>query len=581
MKFLDIKLLLKLLSFTQPYKYIFIGTILISMIFGLLSIVRPVLIQHAFDNYILQYDALGLLRIVAIIFILLLLEAFLQFIFVYRSNYLAQKIIKNLRTIIFNQIMTFKVKYFDTTSTGKIITRLVSDMEAISAMFSQGLIVIFGDIFKMVLIIICMFFVNYRLALISLAFLPFLIFSTILFQKYMRQAFFDVRYYISKLNVFIYEHLSGINIVQIFSKEQEVLDKFKSLNSLHQKAHVKTVLYFSIFLPIVDVFSAIAMGLLVWYGSVNAIRYGDVTVGEIIAFILFINMLFRPLRGIADRFNVLQMGFVAAGRVMELMDEFIEKENNNIAYQCNTKIPSGSIIFKDVNFSYLSGEPVLKNITFRINKNETWAIIGPTGSGKTTIINLLMRWYDIGEGSIHISNMNICNIDIQDLRRNIGVVLQDHFFLADTLMNNIKFFNNVSNQTVFDAVSKIGLSDFINKFPDNYNYHVGERGVGLSEGEKQLVSFLRTYLLNPSYLILDEATSSMDPLTENLLQRAIKNITLDRTSIIIAHRLSTIKYADKILVLDKGKIVEMGGHEELLKIKGHYANYYSQQFIHA
>tara|TARA_B100000674_G_C37847568_1_gene918380 strand:- start:24 stop:1214 length:1191 start_codon:yes stop_codon:yes gene_type:complete len=394
----------------------------------------------------------------------------------------------------------------------------------------------------------------------------------------MQKAFIDVRKYISKINVFVYEHIIGVSIVQIFGREKVVFNRFNKLNTLHRDAHIKTVLYFSIFLPIVDVCSAIAMGLLVWYGALQTVINSTVTVGEIIAFILFINMLFRPLRGIADRFNILQMGMVAAHRVFEITENElnIEKNHNDKLIE---KLVSGSIVFSNVSFSYKIDEPVLKNIDFEINKSRTLAIIGPTGSGKTTIINLLMKWYDLSNGHIYVSGKDIKTIPINTLRQNIGIVLQDTFFLADTLMNNIKFFNNISDNDVYKAVHDIGLQDFIDKFPGKYNYCVSERGAGLSEGEKQLISFLRTYLLNPSYLILDEATSSLDPRTEFLIQKSIKKITQKRTSIIIAHRLSTIKYVDKIIVLENGKIIESGNHHELMNLNGKYANYYFQQFI--
>ncbi len=578
MKSFDLKLLFKLIHYVKPYKTLFVFTIFVSVLFGIISTLRPILIQHAFDNYIVYNNSQGFLKIVVVIFLCILVEAFLQFIFIYRSNYIAQTIIKELRLQAFSKIIKLPVRYFDTSPTGQLITRVVSDMEAISAVFSQGLLVIFGDIFKMLLVLSFMFFISWRLTLISLICFPFLIIATILFQNYMKYAFIDVRKYLSKINVFVYEHLVGMSIVQVFSQESETFKKFKSLNIKHRDSHVKTVLYFSIFLPIVDVCSAIAMGLIVWYGALNILSEGTVTVGEIIAFILFVNMLFRPLRAIADRFNVLQMGVIAAARVFEVIELPNQVIFNNSS-SSPKRIPSSSISFNNVVFSYKKGEDVLNKISFSIDTNKTLAIIGPTGSGKTTIINLIMKWYEIDEGFISINNNNINEIPVSVLRNNIGVVLQDTFFLADTLMNNIKFFNNISNKEVYDAVKKIGLKEFINKFPKKYDYIIGERGAGLSEGEKQLISFLRTYLLNPSYLILDEATSSLDPITESLIQKSIKTLTHNRTSVIIAHRLSTIQHVDKIIVLEKGYIIESGSHDELMKINGKYANYYYQQFI--
>ena len=374
MKTFNYKLLVKLLKYASPYKYLFIGTIFISIFFGLLSTVRPILIQYAFDNFIISNDTIGLLNIIIIIFFLLLLESILHFLFVYQSNALSQKIINNIRNEVFEKILSFKLSYFDNTPTGQLITRVVSDMEAVASVFSQGLLVVFGDFFKITLIIICMIIMNFKLAIISLLFLPFLIFSTILFQKYMQKAFIDVRKYISKINVFVYEHIIGISIVQIFGREKVVFNRFNKLNTLHRDAHIKTVLYFSIFLPIVDVCSAIAMGLLVWYGALQAVLNSTVTVGEIIAFILFINMLFRPLRGIADRFNILQMGMVAAHRVFEITENVlnIEKNHNNKLIE---KLVSGSIVFNNVSFSYKIDEPVLKILILKSINLAPWQLL--------------------------------------------------------------------------------------------------------------------------------------------------------------------------------------------------------------
>ena len=565
---------------------IFLWTLFVSTSFGVLSTVRPVLIQLGFDNYIVNSNhlhigefELNFTHIICVIFLFLCVEALFQFIFIYRSNYLAQKIIHNLRIEVFSKITRLPIQHFDTTPTGSLITRVVSDMEAIAAVFSQGFLVIFGDIFKMLLIITCMFFVNSKLALISLSFLPFLIIATIIFQKYMHNAFSKVRKYISKMNVFIYENIIGVHVVQIFAQEKNAFESFKKINSQHRDAHIKTVLYFSVFLPIVDVCSAIAMGVLVWFGASSILDFSPtITIGQIIAFILFINMLFRPLRAIADRLNVLQMGSVAAARVFDLLDLQIKKNNYDVKYN-GRKSLMGEILFKDVSFEYKKNERVLSNLNFAIASNETLAIVGPTGSGKTTMINLLMKWYTPTNGKIYINNIDFKNISVETLRSNFGIVLQNSFFLSDTLMENIKFFNQISDEEVMNAVSQIGLSDFINQFPGKYSYHVGERGSSLSEGEKQLVSFLRTYLINPSYLILDEATSSMDPLTEILIQKTIKKIAQDRTAIIIAHRLSTIRSADKIILLENGKILEYGSHKELMDSKGEYYEYYNQQFV--
>ena len=578
MKIFDFKLLKELISYLKDHLKIFILAVIASVLLGIFSTSRPLLIQHAFDNYILFDNSSGFLNIIILIFVCILFESGLQFYFIFQSNFLAQTIIKKIRVRIFSKLINFPVSFFDKSPTGQLITRVVSDIEAISSVFSQGLLVVFGDTFKMILVVICMFFISWQLALISLICLPILIISTSIFQKYMKKAFIDVRKYISKINVFVFENIIGMSIIQLFAKEQVVFEKFKILNSHHRDSHIKTVLYFSIFLPIVDVCSAIAMGLIVWYGSINIITVNTISVGDMIAFILLINMLYRPLRSIADKFNVLQMGIVASSRVFEIINTSITVDEITDFKTIKT-ISNGKISFDNVKFYYKKNENVLNGLSFDIEKNKTLAIVGPTGSGKTTIINLFMRWYQIQSGSIKIDEINIENYDTTELRKNIGVVLQDSFFLSDTLMNNIKFYRKIDDNAVYKAVKKIGLESFINKFPDNYNYMIGERGAGLSVGEKQLISFLRTYITDPSYLILDEATSSMDPQTEILIQKSIKKLTQNRTSIIIAHRLSTIMNVDKIIVLENGRVTESGSHDELIQNKGKYADYFYQQFI--
>ena len=578
MKIFDFKLLKELISYLKDHLKIFILAVIASVLLGIFSTSRPLLIQHAFDNYILFDNSSGFLNIIILIFVCILFESGLQFYFIFQSNFLAQTIIKKIRVRIFSKLINFPVSFFDKSPTGQLITRVISDIEAISSVFSQGLLVVFGDTFKMILVVICMFFISWQLALISLICLPILIISTSIFQKYMKKAFIDVRKYISKINVFVFENIIGMSIIQLFAKEQVVFEKFKILNSHHRDSHIKTVLYFSIFLPIVDVCSAIAMGLIVWYGSINIITVNTISVGDMIAFILLINMLYRPLRSIADKFNVLQMGIVASSRVFEIINTSITVDEITDFKTIKT-ISNGKISFDNVKFYYKKNENVLNGLSFDIEKNNTLAIVGPTGSGKTTIINLFMRWYQIQSGSIKIDEINIENYDTTELRKNIGVVLQDSFFLSDTLMNNIKFYRKIDDNTVYKAVKKIGLESFINKFPDNYNYMIGERGAGLSVGEKQLISFLRTYITDPSYLILDEATSSMDPQTEILIQKSIKKLTQNRTSIIIAHRLSTIMNVNKIIVLENGRVTESGSHDELIQNKGKYADYFYQQFI--
>lgn len=597
-KIFDFKNFYKALSFIKPYNLSVFFTIISSILFAIFSAGKPVLIQLAFDKYIAppssELDSITKFFIenfsfsfsifMLIIFGFLLLESLIQFFFIYNSNYIAQLVIKDIRNDLFAKVLKFKISYFDNTPTGRIITRVVSDIEAIGAMFSQGILSIFGDIFKIIIIIIWMFFSNWKLAFISLSFFPVLIFSTIVFQKLMKKTFENIRSSISKLNVFVYEHIIGMHIVKIFNQERLESQKFKKINQDYKNNNLDSVLYFSIFLPIIDIFSAISMGLIVWFGGTmiffeinNFQSTINTSLGQLISFILLVNMLFRPLRSMADKFNVLQMGTVASSRVFELVysNSKLEKTKG----KKDMKIYSQDILFKNVHFSYKENEVVLNDINLKIDSGKTLAIVGPTGSGKTTLINLITRFYNLEEGEILIGEKSINDLDISILRRNIGLILQDTFLFSDTIFKNLTFFTKKTKVEINAILKEMGLFDFINSFPKGLDYQIGEGGAFLSMGQKQLISFIRAYISFSPIIIFDEATSSLDSETERLIKKSIKILIKNKTSIIIAHRLSTIKNADKIIFLKDGKIMEEGNHEELINLKGYYWKYYKTQLV--
>jgi subfamily B ATP-binding cassette protein MsbA len=470
------------------------------------------------------------------------------------------------------------MKYFDNSSVGVLITRTVTDMERIADIFGEGLFMIFSDILKMSFVAVVMFYMNWRLSVIVFCTLPIVLIATKVFQKYMKKAFEDVRTEVSNLNSFVQERITGMKIVQIFTREQIESDKFRAINERHKKGWIKTVWYNSVFFPIADLLSSIALGTVIWLGGLNTVLDQTASIGDLTAFIMMVPMIFRPLNQIANKFNTLQMGMVAADRVFKVLDttSHIQDHGNDVLE--NVK---GNLEFKKVKFAYVENEPVLKGVSFKVSSGETVAIVGATGAGKSTIINLLNRLYDINSGTITIDSKNIKSISVKNLRQNIAVVLQDVFLFADTILNNINLKNpDISETQVVDAAKEIGIHDFIMSLPNGYHYNVKERGVMLSSGQRQLISFLRAYVTNPKILILDEATASIDSYAEQLIQNATQKITQGRTSIVIAHRLATVKKADTIIVLDAGEIVEMGTHKELLKLKrGHYRNLYDAQFL--
>ena len=576
-KIFDLKLFEKLKAFISPYKLTYRFVIFAAISLSFFSTLTPYFLKIIVDDYIRLKDYSGMLFFIILMLATLLLEVIFQFLFVFYANWLGQSVIKDLRLRLFDKIINFKMAYFDKTAIGRLVTRSVSDIETIASIFSQGLFMIIADLLKMTLVILVMLYVDWELSLIVFSVLPIIIYATRLFQKSMKKAFEEVRSQVASLNSFVQERLSGIRVVQIFNREKLEYKSFLAINEKHKKAWLKTVWFNSIFFPVAEIASSVTIGLIVWYGGMNVVSNGMISLGVIFLFIQMSQMLFRPLRQIADKFNSLQMGMVAAERIFRILET-----NSNIK-NSGSLIPKsiqGKISFEKLKFSYVPGETVINNFSLNIRKGERIAIVGATGSGKSTIINLLCRFYDFQHGDILIDDISIKNFDLFSLRNHISVVLQDVFLFADSLYNNITLFNEkISRDKVINASKELGIHEFIESLPGGYNYNVKERGIMLSAGQRQLIAFLRAYLIEPSILVLDEATSSVDSYTEDSIQRAIKTITNGKTSIIIAHRLTTIMNADKIVVLENGKIVEQGAHEELIKVSGgHYSNLYEVQF---
>ena len=571
---IDISLLKRVLKYTIPYKNYFFIALFTAIILSFLGPIRPVLINFTVDNYILIPNPEGLLRIIIIIFSLLVIEGIVQFFYIYLSSWIGQHVIQDLRSKIFEHIISLKMRYFDKTPIGKLVTRTISDVETISDIFSQGLLVIIAELLKLVIIIFLMFYTNWQLSFVTLLTIPILIFSTIWFKRNIKKSFQDVRDQVANLNTFVQEHLSGKNIVQIFNQEDREFLKFKKINMNHRDAHLRSIFYYAVFFPIVEILSATSIALIVWYGGHAILSGKEMTEGELIAFILFVYMMFRPIRQLADRFNILQMGIVGAERIFKVLDynDKIEvKENILTDFE-------GDIEFHDVYFGYNTKMLVLKKINLSIKSNKMLALVGSTGSGKTSIINILMRFYDYSKGEIKIGGTSIRKFNLKYLRSNIGLIQQEVFLFSDTIFNNITLHDRkIKKEDVVIAAKKIGVHNFINSLPNKYDYIVGERGVTLSSGQRQLIAYLRVYLRNPKIIILDEATSSVDSKTELMIKNALEKVSHKRTTIVIAHRLSTITNADKILYLEQGKILEEGTHEQLLKKKSYYHTLFNKQ----
>lgn len=577
-KAFDTRLFKRILKYTKPYQWRFNGVVVFAISLSVFAALRPYLLKQTVDNYIQTEDAQGLLLYVCLMGFVLLLEVFSQFYFVFWANCLGQDIVKDIRIKLFKHILSFRMKYFDLVPVGQLVTRSVSDIESIARIFSQGLFMIISDMMKMLVVLIFMFYMNWKLTWIVIIAMPILVYITRIFQRKMQVAFEEVRTQIANMNTFVQERVTGMKIVQLFNREEIELKKFKDINEKHQNAWIKTIFYNSIFFPIADIISSLTLGFVVLYGGIKIINGDHITTfGDLFSYTMFISMLFNPLRQIADKFNEMQLGMIAANRVFEIIDTQDQIQDTGTI---EAPIFHGNIIFKDVHFSYIDNEEVIKGINLEVLSGKTIAIVGSTGAGKSTIINLLNRFYEIKSGTICIDNVNIKNYTLSSLRKQIAIVLQDVFLFADTIYNNITLNNpEISREEVYAAAKKIGVHDFIMSLPDNYDFDVKERGVMLSSGQRQLIAFLRAYVSYPSILILDEATSSIDTYSEELIQRATETITKGRTSIVIAHRLATIVNADKIVVMDKGLIVEEGTHQELInKESGYYKNLYDSQF---
>ena len=577
-KAFDTRLFKRLMMHTRPYRIIFYGVALAAISLSVFAVMTPLLLREIINDAIKNSNAEKLLWLTIAMLVVLVAQVISQLLFNYYANWLGESVIKDIRVNLFKHMLGFRMKYFDTSSLGVLVTRAVADMQRIGEIFSQGFFVIVADLLKMSIAAGVMVVINWRLALMVFAILPIILYATRLFQKAMKVAFTEVRAQVSELNSFVQERLTGMKIVQLFTREKIESEKFRSINEKHQNAWLKTVWYNSIFFPIAEIVSSIAVGLIVWYGGLqNVSNLGVEEFGTIFAFILLIDMLFRPLRQIADKFNTLQMGMVAANRVFKILDTQSNIQDVGTLVKDNIK---GNITFSDVRFGYVDNEEVLHGISFEVKAGETIAIVGATGAGKSTIINLLNRFYEINSGVILVDGIDIKDYQLSSLRRHIAVVLQDVFLFADTIANNISLKDeSVTIETIEQAAKQIGVDEFISSLPGGYEYNVKERGTMLSSGQRQLIAFLRAYISNPSVLVLDEATSSVDTYSEQLIQSATEKITEGRTSIIIAHRLATIKKADKIIVMDAGKIVESGTHKELLKKGGYYNNLYEAQFL--
>ena len=571
----DFRLVGRILSYARPHRTYFFWSIFLTVALALVSPLRPYLVEYTVDHDILQGNYTGLVQMTALMFIILGLQSLIQYSHTYLTNILGQSVIKDMRTETFNHILSLRLQFFDKTPLGQLITRTISDLETIADVFSEGLIEIVGSMLQILALLVFMFITDWALTLMVLAPVPLLIIGTFYFQKAIKKAFQSVRLEVAQLNTFLQEHITGVRIIQAFSREDQEMRKFETINRRYRDSNISSNLYYSIFFPFVEIIMALSTGLLVWYGS-KRIIHSEIAPGVVVSFIMYISLLFRPIRELADKFNTLQMGMVSAERIFALLDTNEKTPDNGLLRPDKLK---GTIEFDKVWFAYNEDQYVLKNITFTVNEGETIALVGATGAGKSSTINILNRFYEINSGSIKLDGIDIKEYNLNYLRSKITTVMQDVFLFSDTILNNINLRNgDISEERILAAARDVGAEDFINRLPGGIHYNVMERGSTLSAGQAQLLSFIRALVYDPKILVLDEATSSVDTETEGMIQQAILKLMKGRTSIVIAHRLSTIQHADKIIVLEHGEIMEMGTHQELLKSGGHYKRLYDLQF---
>lgn len=571
----DSKLLRRLAKYIRPYKGVFWISVVLTILLAAVAPALPMLVEHTVDNYILSGRTGGLNTMLILMIGLVVLQTVIRYFHTLMTNTLGQSVIRDIRIEVFNHITHLRLKYFDNTPVGRLITRTISDLETIANIFSEGLIQIIGDLLQLFVILLVMFYTDWRLTLVVLIPMPLMVAATYIFKEAMKSAFQSVRQWVSNLNTFLQEHISGMAVIQYFAREDQESRKFKEINAEHRNAHIRANWYFSIFFPVLEIIIALAIGLLVWYGS-KQILADVISPGVVVAFIMYINMIFRPIRELIDKFNTLQMGMVSAERIFDVLDTAEFTPNSGLL---KTEAVRGEIEFDGVWFGYNEEKYVLKDISFKVKPGETLALVGATGAGKSSTINILSRFYEIQKGRILLDGVDAREYELHELRRAIATVLQDVFLFSDSVMHNINLYDtSISEASIIDAAKKIGAYDFIMRLPGGFDYQVQERGATLSAGQGQLISFIRALVHDPKILVLDEATSSVDTETEQLIQSAIESLMEGRTAIVIAHRLSTIQKADKIIVLDKGEIVEMGSHQELLAINGAYKKLYDLQF---
>ena len=571
----DVNLLRRMVKYMKPYGGVFWISVVLTILLAAVAPALPMLIQYTLDKYILQFNTAGLSLMFILMIVLLIVQTLVRYYHTLMTNTLGQSVIRDIRIEVFNHITKLRLKYFDQTPLGKLITRTISDLETISNIFSEGLIQIIGDLLQLIVILGVMFYTDWKLTLIVLVPMPLMVAATYIFKEAMKSAFQDVRKWVSNLNTFLQEHISGMGIIKYFAREEQEMDKFKEINGHHRNAHIRANWYFSIFFPVLEIIMAISLGLLVWFGAKQIL--GDViSPGVVVAFIMYINMIFRPIRELIDKFNTLQMGMVSAERIFEVLDTDEHTPNSGTLEPDHIR---GEIEFKNVWFAYNDENWVLRDVSFKVAPGETLALVGATGAGKSSTINILSRFYEINKGQILLDGVDIREYELNFLRKTIATVLQDVFLFSDSILHNIDLHDeHITRESIIAAAKQVGAHDFIMRLPGGYDYQVQERGATLSSGQAQLISFIRALVHDPRILVLDEATSSVDTETEELIQHAIDNLMVGRTAIVIAHRLSTIQRANKIIVLEKGEIMEVGTHHELLNIDGYYKKLYDLQF---